>query len=161
MFLVPESPANSASHRNLTGLPRTVRDIAADIYNNIQQWNTLHIKGSTIIKEIVNLKSNSKKNYPDGLEELSNVLYEVITSQNIILSNLKTCSEQLESVVILHKSIEPLFISWSAEKIAIVAGKIYQDYNQEFQVISPVSYFRIERVTIDNYSSTIMFFFYL
>lgn len=131
---VPESPANSASQRNLTGLPRTVRDIAADIYNNIQQWNFFHIKGSTVIKEIVGLKANSKKNYPDGLEELSIVMYEVITSKKIILSNLKICSDQLKSVVILHKSVEPIFISWSADKIARIAEKIYDDYNREFQV---------------------------
>ncbi|GJQ66055.1 tun [Trypoxylus dichotomus] len=56
--------------KNLTGLPRVAKDIAADVYNSVQKWNDSHIQGASIVKQIVNLKCNNKKKYPNGLEEL-------------------------------------------------------------------------------------------
>lgn len=51
-FLVHESPGSKTTQRNLTGYPRIIRDLSADIFNDIQQWNGLHIRGAKMIKEI-------------------------------------------------------------------------------------------------------------
>lgn len=139
MDKVPESPASAASQRNITGIPRNVRDIAADIYNNIQKWNALHIKGATLVKEIALLKCDSRNVYPSGLEIMSTSLMEVIEAQRIILENLKTSSNQLENLQKLHKSCTPLFISWSLERTAVIGEKIFEAYNKEFEVFFHIS----------------------
>lgn len=54
---MPESPvSNLKSGGYLTGVPRRIRDAAADLHNSIQQWNKLHISGLEILQKIKDTK---------------------------------------------------------------------------------------------------------
>lgn len=54
-FPVRESPL-TAQAGQLRGIPRKIRDSAADLFNAVQQWNKLHIEGMDIIQQIKNKK---------------------------------------------------------------------------------------------------------
>lgn len=138
-ILVPESPAASTPQRNLTGLPRVARDIAADIYNNIQQWNDLHIRGASVVKEIALLKSDTSKLHPEGLESLVVILNDTVSAMKVIVDNLDTGTQQLKSVTHLHKSPVPLFLTWPTVKYSNVSAKIYEIYRQEYKVRKKVT----------------------
>jgi hypothetical protein len=56
-YLVAESPVkNILQCGNLTGTPRRVRDLAADLFNLIQKWNTQHLHGVQILNTIMSMK---------------------------------------------------------------------------------------------------------
>lgn len=55
--LVNESPAKKILQcGNLTGSARRVRDLAADLYNFIQEWNTQHLLGVQMLNAIMCMK---------------------------------------------------------------------------------------------------------
>lgn len=64
----------------MTGVARHVRDLAANIHANIQQWNTLHLQGITCIKNITqekqfkNYYSRTLQDLCDNLENICNNL---------------------------------------------------------------------------------------
>ncbi|XP_019879750.1 uncharacterized protein LOC109607713 isoform X2 [Aethina tumida] len=97
---LPQSPAAGALQKNLTGSPRVARDIVADLYNNIQKWNDFHIKGSTIVKKIVAVKSESQENYTIELEEYTKALFEVMTSliKTTVLENIGHAKDKHEAM---------------------------------------------------------------
>jgi len=69
------SSPKSFQGRNLTGTARLVRDLAADIHANIQQWSNLHIQGITYLKDITQEKHN--KNYSESLQDLCDKLENI------------------------------------------------------------------------------------
>jgi len=69
------SSPKSFQGRNLTGTVRLVRDLAADIHTNIQQWSNLHIQGITYLKDITQEKHN--KNYSEILQDLCDKLENI------------------------------------------------------------------------------------
>lgn len=56
----------------MTGNPRILKDLAADVYNFIQKWNNVHLHGMSLLKSITELKVDSS--YPRGLQELCDEL---------------------------------------------------------------------------------------
>lgn len=58
--------------KNLTGPARRIRDLTADIHAGIQQWNTLHLHGVTLLKAITQEKQN--ESYSQGLQKLCDEL---------------------------------------------------------------------------------------
>lgn len=131
---MPESPAAISGQKNLTGLPRVARDIAADVYNNIQKWNDCHITGSKITRDIVQLKSNSETTYPEGLENFTTDLHEIVQKLSGISGALEFLASQMMSLVKLHKKITPLFISLNNEQLASIVQTIAEAYKAEFKV---------------------------
>lgn len=115
-------------------MPRVVRDIAADIYNNIQHWNTLHIKGASAINDLAGIKANSNKLYPDGIELLITEMVPVIEGLRTISNGLLASAQQISSLERLHKSPVPLFISWSVEKMSQTCTLMAEAYKTEFKV---------------------------
>jgi len=55
--LVTESPVKKILQcGNLTGNARRVRDLAADLFNLIQNWNMQHLHGVQILNTIMSMK---------------------------------------------------------------------------------------------------------
>jgi hypothetical protein len=131
---VPQSPAAGSPQKNLTGLPRVVRDLVADVYNNIQWWNDLHIKGATVVKEIASLKSNNPKDFCSGLEQLTNELYTLVQSLKQFKDGLLVYTTQIMASVKLQKDPEPLFISLDMSAVARLVEEIAKAYEAEFSV---------------------------
>jgi hypothetical protein len=54
---VKESPVKKILQcGNLTGNARRVRDMAADVYNLIQEWNIQHLLGVQMLNTIMSMK---------------------------------------------------------------------------------------------------------
>lgn len=100
---MPKSPAAASPQRNLTGLPRVARDIAADVYNNIQKWNDYHIKGANVIKEIGLLLSDNPKNFSPALETHTNKLHDIVQNLRVFSNALEFLANQMTALVKLLK----------------------------------------------------------
>lgn len=134
---VPESP--SATTKNLTGLPRVAKDIAADVYNSIQKWNDSHIKGASIVKKIIQIKCEGKTSYPSGLEELIGELDDIIHKLSVHANSLTFLSHQMLSLSRLHRQ-QSLFITLTAQELAILVENIAKAYKAELMVNIPYCY---------------------
>ncbi|XP_060536489.1 cyclin-dependent kinase 2-interacting protein-like [Cylas formicarius] len=128
---LPDCPNNSPS-RNLTGTPRVTRDIAADLYNNIQKWNAWHIKGCRIVKQIASIKANSGATYSSHLEEAVNELYSIVQNIRVHWENLELLVNQTKALYQLHGNDKPVFLSLSAASIANLISDISTAYKKEF-----------------------------
>lgn len=53
----------SDQSNRLTGPPRRLKDLTADLYNNIQKWKSLNNSGFNIASSIVNIKISSRSQY--------------------------------------------------------------------------------------------------
>ncbi|RZC38101.1 uncharacterized protein BDFB_006101, partial [Asbolus verrucosus] len=131
---VPESPAAASPQKNLTGLPRVVRDLVADVYNNIQKWNDLHIKGANIVKQVASLKSNNPKDFSLDLEEFMNELYTTVQALRHYKDALLSFTSQMKALPKLQKESEQLFISLSARSMSNLVEEISKAYEAEFGV---------------------------
>lgn len=125
----------SSPGKNLTGSPRVARDIVADLFNTIQNWNDSHIKGAQVVKQIAELKADNIDEYSDELEDCTNNLYNLV-------QNLKLCSEQFKKfksqISALHKierKKEPLFISLNVGDIGVFVETVVNGYLEEIKVI--------------------------
>ena len=134
MVAVPESPAAASPQKNLTGFPRTVRDLAADVYNNIQMWNDLHIKGASVVKEIASIKADNPKDFPGNLECLINELYGLVQSLRPYKDSLVTFTAQMRALEKLQRNPEPLFLSLDIHSLTNLVEKISEAYEAEFNV---------------------------
>lgn len=56
VFRPVATPKLTHKQGNLTGTPRKVKDLCASIYNGIQKWNELILKGMPIVKEVTEMK---------------------------------------------------------------------------------------------------------
>lgn len=128
-----------------------MRDLSADIFNEIQTWNNLHIRGAQIAKRIArfvlsfkfyhhyycvfffSLKADNKT-YPPELEELCTVLFEAVESLEIIVTNLKSITKKVAALIQLHKSDSPLFITWPVQKFVDTTVQISDAYEIEYKL---------------------------
>ncbi|KAF2880899.1 hypothetical protein ILUMI_25275 [Ignelater luminosus] len=150
-------PDNSAisPQKNLTGLPRVAKDIASDVYSNIQNWNENHIKGANITKSIAQLKTNnSKAVHPDGLESLTNALYEVVQKLTGIAKALEFLASQMNALVKVHKKPTPLFLSLSNNQLAALVENIAEAYQSELKIKEHV----LENIAHTKDDSELMFY---
>lgn len=72
------SHAKSTQGRNLTGSARHIRDLIADIHKNIQIWNTLHLEGIILLKNIIQIKQDDS--YSEILQEQCDKLENICDS---------------------------------------------------------------------------------
>ncbi|KAJ9575158.1 hypothetical protein L9F63_025891 [Diploptera punctata] len=142
---VAESPVKKILQcGNLTGNVRRIRDLAAELYNLIQDWNTHHILGTQILNNIMEIKSpilienaanESSIIYAEKLEEQCEKLDETVRNMNDIVMKLIEGSQQMHSVEKLEypSSVKkaPLFITWPISKYGEVIGKICDAYECE------------------------------
>ncbi|XP_048514465.1 cyclin-dependent kinase 2-interacting protein-like isoform X2 [Athalia rosae] len=133
VYRVLESPVAKTPQRgNLTGNPRLVRDIAADIHSSIQQWNNVHLHAVPILKNICQLKIDEK--FPDGLQDLCDILEKDCQTLDEIVCTLKLLSHQMNVVASLNKGPENLFLTWPTYKFGEVTEQIYNVYKDEAEV---------------------------
>ncbi|CAH1401951.1 unnamed protein product [Nezara viridula] len=141
---VVESPI-TAQKGQLRGTPRTVRDAVAELFNNIQEWNRLHISGMSIIQEItskklesINKKESGPNMFPEGLQvdcnKLDSIcaqLESVVKKMEKILNNFKAI-EQLEEMNKTGR--RSIFTTWNAEKYVSAVKAIFEAYDTEVKV---------------------------
>lgn len=132
-IVVPQSPVASPQ-KNVTGSPRIVRDIVADLFNNIQKWNNIHIEGSKLVKQISLIKTDILGSYSTELEEQINILY--IKFQNILLyvKIFENILNQICALEKLHSKDEILFISCNLNEIKKNVEIIATAYMKEYKV---------------------------
>lgn len=134
MFLVPQSPAASPQ-KNLTGSPRIVRDISADIYNNIQKWNNLHIEGSHIVKQIGFIKSEIFGSYSKELEQQTDNLYKIVENLRPYVKIFEKLCNQINALDRLQNASEVPFISLKLFEIKEIVEIITAAYLKDYKVI--------------------------
>lgn len=133
---MPDNPGTASPNKNLTGLPRVAKDIAADVHNNVQKWNEKHVSGAQLLKKICVLKSNNTQpqQYPTGLEPLINELCDCVQNLSIYANALIFLTSQMKTLVKLHKQKTPLFISMDVDKISDLVQEISNAYRMELKV---------------------------
>ncbi|KAJ9585431.1 hypothetical protein L9F63_002778, partial [Diploptera punctata] len=104
---VAESPVKKILQcGNLTGNVRRICDLAAELYNLIQDWNTHHILGTQILNNIMEITSpilienaanESSIIYAEKLEQCEK-LDETVRNMNDIVMKLIEGSQQMHSV---------------------------------------------------------------
>ncbi|XP_054261550.1 cyclin-dependent kinase 2-interacting protein isoform X2 [Macrosteles quadrilineatus] len=145
--LVSESPVNKTPRRgNLTGNPRKIRDSAADLFNQIQEWNNLCINGSTILFKINAAKTNPQDNgqtsmqniYPDGLQELCDQLEPIHHQMSVCVEKMMTTKSEVMGVVkleVLKKTGDvPMFLTWPAQQFGETWTIITSAYKTELDL---------------------------
>lgn len=135
-FLVVQSPVACSPQKNLTGPPRVARDLAADLYNNIQKWNDFHIKGAHVVKQIAILKSEEPSKFSSQLEEFTTDLYRLVEGISICNNNFEALKSQFTALAKLQKEQQPIFISYDGEGLASLCHYICNAYLEEFKVLS-------------------------
>ncbi|XP_069694097.1 cyclin-dependent kinase 2-interacting protein-like isoform X1 [Periplaneta americana] len=136
---------------NLTGNCRRLRDLAAELFNLIQEWNTQHLLGVQIVKSIMNLKhpvligcdmGSSTQTYPDGLQELCDELSEIVLIMERVVEKMEVIPRQMRSVATLEKlnsmNKAPLFLTWPSEKFGEVSEEILEAYKCELKIKNKV-----------------------
>ncbi|CAG9835385.1 unnamed protein product [Diabrotica balteata] len=151
---LPQSPVASSPNKNLTGSPRVVRDIAADLYNTIQSWNSFYINGAQIVKQIAILKADNMDVYSTELEEYTNALYTCVQGLKQCEEKLQLCKHQLCALQKVGRKLEPLFISLNINEIVDLVDIIVNSYVEEFKVKEIV----LENIAHAKNKDEVMFF---
>lgn len=128
------SPCMASPQGNLTGIARVAADIGANLYNNIQKWNDLHIKGVEICKQIVNLKLDSQEKFPDGLENLCFNLDDVVIELEKIKKTLESLDSQMSALNKQCTISTKLFRTTNMEQLAELVTTIVEAYKEEYLV---------------------------
>lgn len=128
-----QSPAASPQ-KNLTGPPRIVKDIAADIFNTIQKWNNFHIQGCHIVKQIGFIKSEIFGSYSPELEEETDKLYKVLQNLMSCVEIFKKLVTQMSALEKLQNKDEVLFMSCTIKELKDYISCITSAYLKEFTV---------------------------
>lgn len=131
---MPKSPAAESPQRNLTGPPRVIRDIIADLHNTIQNWNSQHIVGCSLVKQISSWKANEIKFYGPELEDLATQLSVVVSALRINCDSLNLIASQAEAFTKLPGLQNPVFFSLSAQDMSRLISDICKAYNGEMKV---------------------------
>ncbi|KAF5299579.1 hypothetical protein FQR65_LT09384 [Abscondita terminalis] len=152
--ILPESPASVSKQKNVTGLPRVARDIVADLYNNIQQWNENHVIGANLAKSIAQIKSNNIEDCSKDLDQLATDLYNVVQKLSGTSGALEFLSNQMKSLLKLHKKQTPLFISLHNDQLVDLVESIANAYKAEFKVKK----FVLENIALSKNKNEIMFY---
>ncbi|CAH1975406.1 unnamed protein product [Acanthoscelides obtectus] len=150
-----QSPiASPNSQKNLTGVPRVVRDLAADLYNNVQKWNNLHIRGAQLCKQIAICKTDKPFEYSPELETLTNNLYECVDELTPIKETFEMIIKQAEAMKKLQKTPEPVFFGHKMEGLVEMVHYVANAYVAEYSVKQTV----LENIAHTQSKDEVMFF---
>lgn len=130
--LVSKSPAET--QRNLTGVARVARDIAADVHNNIQKWNGYHVKGASVVKNIAKILSDQPRKLTSDVEKLTIELRSIVDNLQIFSKALDFLANQMTALVNLHRDGTPVFISLTVEQLSDIVHRISEAYKGELKV---------------------------
>ncbi|KAG7200313.1 hypothetical protein KM043_017777 [Ampulex compressa] len=130
--LIQSPPARLSEAKNLTGITRHVKDLAAIIHANIQEWNSNHLRGLTLLKNIV--EEHDGESCSQVLQELCDKLEAVCNALDDIVNNFKEVVHQIKVTICLHKSPNKLFTTWPIEKFDDIARLIYEAYLHEASI---------------------------
>lgn len=132
--------------RNLTGNARLVRDLAADIYASVQQWNAAYLQGVSVLKNITQEKRDAA--YSQKLQELCDNLENVCKGLDAVTKNLEEITHRMKVVSQLNKSTDELFGTWPTVKFGEVSELIYNAYRAEarikWKILEDVAHFHGE-----------------
>ncbi|XP_017758209.1 PREDICTED: cyclin-dependent kinase 2-interacting protein-like [Eufriesea mexicana] len=132
------SPVNKLSYgkstqgKNLTGTVRHIRDLIADIHQNIQTWNVFHLEGVVLLKDITQVKQD--KSYSKILQEQCDKLEIVCDALDDIVKNLAQITHHIKITTSLETNMDKLFMTWTSLKFGQVAESIYNAYFHEAKV---------------------------
>ncbi|XP_076182405.1 cyclin-dependent kinase 2-interacting protein-like isoform X2 [Ptiloglossa arizonensis] len=128
--IIKPSSAKPPQGRNLVGSARHIRDLVADIHANIQEWNTAHLQGVTLLKHIMLEKRD--ESYSQTLQELCDNLENVCDES--VVKNLAQITHKIKIIISLEKNMDKLFTTWSTVKFGQIAELIHSAYSQEIKV---------------------------
>ncbi|VEN49906.1 unnamed protein product [Callosobruchus maculatus] len=152
---VHQSPiASPSSQKNLTGVPRVVRDLAADLYNTIQKWNRIHIRGALLCKQIAICKADQPSEYSPELEILTNDLYECVEELRPIKETLERTMKQGEAMKKLQNNTTPVFFGHDIDGLVEIVNYIGKAYVKEYSVKQTV----LENIAHTKTKDEVMFF---
>lgn len=111
------------------------RDVAADVHNNIQNWNGCHVKGANIVMEIGKILGDCLGELNPEVEKLTVELRSIVDNLQIFMNALEFLAGQMKALVDLQKQDkQPLFISLSVEQMSEIVSGIAEAYRLEFKV---------------------------
>ncbi|KAL1138412.1 hypothetical protein AAG570_008476, partial [Ranatra chinensis] len=127
---------------NLTGTPRKVRDLTADLFNGIQEWNKQQLLGMEVLSNISHIKLHNGKtkdgvetHYPPGLQDLCDKLNGICNSMCGVASEMEKIQTQIISLCKLEslRKVEqkPIFLTWPINSYVDVCSFVSQSYNRE------------------------------
>lgn len=158
---VPTGVKPSPQRGNLTGIPRKIRDNCAELYNLIQEWNTLNTKGVETIQAIGEAKvqkaagsdiddDNTQDTTPRpsvdlALVQLCDNLLAVYQSMVSVTQKMKQIREQFRHIETLNTMHSPspsqsasgnqiIFQTWSAKKFCETSVLISSMFDEELRV---------------------------
>nr|CAD7417370.1 unnamed protein product [Timema poppensis] len=102
---------------NLTGNPRQVRDLAAELHSLVQQWNLQHLSGVQLLKSMT---AYIRFNVDDIV-----VCMETLTRQLKLIAELESLRGSNNS---------PMFLTWPTIKFGDVASCVSEAYSMECKV---------------------------
>lgn len=124
----------ASPQKNLTGPPRIVKDIAADLYNAVQKWNNLHIQGTQFVKQIALIKSDMFGTYSIELEQQIDELYKIVESIRLYITIFEKLKNQMSALEKLQSKNEILFTSCSLCELKEFVDNVADAYIKEFLV---------------------------
>ncbi|KAF7275261.1 hypothetical protein GWI33_012030 [Rhynchophorus ferrugineus] len=127
------SPAITSPQKNLTGTARVIKDIVADLYNNIQRWNALHIKGCGIVKQVASLKADESNKFSLQIDEQLTELFNIVQKFQENIAIFSTIENQIDAVERLPNISNPVFFSLEVITISKLIKSICLAYKKEFQ----------------------------
>ncbi|KAL1513506.1 hypothetical protein ABEB36_002910 [Hypothenemus hampei] len=131
---LPKSPAAQCNQRNLTGAPRVIRDIVADLHSNIQIWNDIHTKGVDQVWKYMNLKLTTTEIYTLELDLSMKEMELVKNDLRNAYNQFNLLENRCEAFSKLPNMPSPVFFSLSAKEIYKLFGEICEAYRKESKV---------------------------
>ncbi|XP_053594766.1 cyclin-dependent kinase 2-interacting protein [Microplitis demolitor] len=128
-FLPVITSPKPSPQKNLTGNPRIIKDLAADIHRDIQTWNGIHLHGLSIIKSITAIKTDDS--FSEEILELCDQLEKDIELLDGVVVRLNRALSQIKTVSLIHNSNDKLFKTWSTKKFEKAVEQIYEAYREE------------------------------
>lgn len=119
--------------KNLTGLPRVVKDITADIFNTIQKWNQSYLLGCDIVNNIANIKEGIK-GFSEEIDKLLEQLFGVVENMRAHSKIISSCVTKLGAVSRLNQENSVLFSTATVTDISSLINDISSAYESELKV---------------------------
>ncbi|XP_020294927.1 cyclin-dependent kinase 2-interacting protein-like [Pseudomyrmex gracilis] len=125
------SSPKSIQSKNLTGSLRVVSDLVVDIHANVQHWHNFHHQGLGYIKDITQEKC---KRDPENLQDLCDKLEKICDNLDNIVLRLEQIKNQLNTIRVLERATDKLFISWSPNKFCETAEILWTAFRKEAEL---------------------------